>query len=381
MAKKSALSWLRDQLRGQHEAPPPPPHPVWPSEISLEEQYPTLRRNLLERIFRSQYRHNYILRGSVVLQHWFGTTARVPNDIDLVAKYPHDPERCTREIFEICQDRSLGPNLFPITDRNVLPMWEYDIFPGIRFHVPCAQRLSTTVQLDVAFDNVPKLPNERLELKPIPDQPGVFVQAWTRESCLASKLCWIANDSADGTAAAIDDIADALLLLERGEINSEILRQLIPAILSEQKHDLSVFGNYDDRLVSAMEAKAILDPHMSYSGMIPELVVRYGDVNLLRNALLLQMQRSLGSILDGLVWVPTTEEWAFLHQMARNRTDRLTPLVYADWLDEQSDPRGELLRLHVHESSGQKQTVLQTKRRTELKPLVPSRWLTLAGIG
>lgn len=43
----------------------------------------------------------------------------------------------------------------------------------------------------------------------------------------------------------------------------------------------------------------------------------------------------------------TPEEAAFLAAIRANRDDELVRLVYADWLDERNDPRGEYLRLNV----------------------------------
>jgi hypothetical protein len=105
---------------------PPPPAPR-PDRVA---QYADNRFRLLRRFALSRYASSYILRGSTVLRHWYGVQAREPEDLDLVAKYPHDPERTIAEVLEICHDTSLDRQVFSVERQNMQPMWEYVEFPG-----------------------------------------------------------------------------------------------------------------------------------------------------------------------------------------------------------------------------------------------------------
>jgi uncharacterized protein (TIGR02996 family) len=76
-----------------------------------------------------------------------------------------------------------------------------------------------------------------------------------------------------------------------------------------------------------------------------------------------------------------SEERAFLAAITANPADDLSRLVYADWLDERGDVRGEFLRLHLalrslppdhpHRASGE-QALSRLRKGIEL------RWLALA---
>ena len=58
-------------------------------------------------------------------------------------------------------------------------------------------------------------------------------------------------------------------------------------------------------------------------------------------------------MLDDLATYPA-EEQAFLQQMHDRPDDEFLPLVYADWLDDQGDPRGAILRLVVEREAKQR---------------------------
>jgi uncharacterized protein (TIGR02996 family) len=349
--------------------------------LEREEQFGVLRYALIHRLRRSKYARNYILRGSSVLKHWL-PNAREPNDLDLVAVYPHDPARCTEEIFSVCKDTSLGSDVWPIEEQNMLPMWEYELFPGIRFHVPWKRgTYSETVQLDVAFDDQPPLPTEMIDWHPIPGQPVLKVQAWTREACLASKLCWIANDSAQ-SAPDENDLGDAILLAQHGSINAGLLQNLIRAILAVQNKTVSIFESWDQRIREAMQGKRKTEPasRSSRNDWMAESNERHANRRHTQNTLLRDLQYPLAPLLDGMIWFPTSEEWAFLHAIAANPNDKLPALKYADWLEDRVDGRGELLRIHVEHKAGRKLSREEQQRRTELMKQAPVRWCRLLGI-
>jgi uncharacterized protein (TIGR02996 family) len=74
----------------------------------------------------------------------------------------------------------------------------------------------------------------------------------------------------------------------------------------------------------------------------------------------------------------------FLAAVAANPADRLPRLVYADWLDERGDVRGELIRLEeeTRERVAWDDTMWKLKpRRNHLRKQVPADWLTAMDYG
>jgi uncharacterized protein (TIGR02996 family) len=61
-----------------------------------------------------------------------------------------------------------------------------------------------------------------------------------------------------------------------------------------------------------------------------------------------------------------TDERAFLAAILQRPDDDATKLVYADWLEEQGDPRGEYLRLMVQVRQARGVTPEQRQRHREL---------------
>jgi uncharacterized protein (TIGR02996 family) len=70
-----------------------------------------------------------------------------------------------------------------------------------------------------------------------------------------------------------------------------------------------------------------------------------------------------------------TEEEAFLSAITANPDDHTTALVYADWLDERSDPRAEILRLRAQIATQQDGWIEARDRLTELERDAPAEWL------
>src|SRR5690349_6519973 len=75
-----------------------------------------------------------------------------------------------------------------------------------------------------------------------------------------------------------------------------------------------------------------------------------------------------------------TDEDAFIQAIVANPDDRTAKLVYADWLDERSDPRAEFLRLHARLGElapDHPEFAHLTARLDALEDAVPEHWLLL----
>jgi len=107
------------------------------------------------------------------------------------------------------------------------------------------------------------------------------------------------------------------------------------------------------------------NPHVAWerlAGLHDHLLPEYYNVDL--NAVwgvveqdLPKLRNTIESLLRELSAPPdfvvmTTEEEAFLQAVINRPDDDLPRLVYADWLDERGDPRGEFIRVQVDLSRG-----------------------------
>lgn len=354
-------------------------------QLPTDVRFRVLRHELLSRVARSSVNRNYVLRGSTVLKHWFGAAAREPQDLDLVALYPHDPERCIAEVLHIGNDPNLRGPTFPVTRANMLPMWEYDLFPGIRFHMPSSAewvRQIPSVQLDVAFDNDPELPAEEIELQGPEGLFPVRLRAWTREACLASKLCWIANDLADSTPDE-DDLFDALLLAKSGTIDADLLQICVQDILRVQKKSVAIFDDWHTAVMREMRRGGKTErryppPLTGWSmGEARTLMQkRQESVRKVIDAYLYSLVYELAPLLAGTVWFLPQQEWGFVSAIVKTPADRLARGAYADWLTDREDERGDWLRLLARIRAGEPTAVDETARFQELSERIPGPWQT-----
>src|SRR5690242_1443256 len=79
----------------------------------------------------------------------------------------------------------------------------------------------------------------------------------------------------------------------------------------------------------------------------------------------------------------TPDEEAFLRAICENPDDDLPRLVYADWLDERGDPRGEFIRVQIglwRGAGGAPGTAGGAERERELLFRHRSAWLGRLGI-
>lgn len=77
-----------------------------------------------------------------------------------------------------------------------------------------------------------------------------------------------------------------------------------------------------------------------------------------------------------------SEDEPFLRAILTNPDDRVSRLVYADWLDERDDPKAEFIRLEAQLaelSPGHKETQVLRQRRRELQAQLPAWWLAILG--
>ena len=77
-----------------------------------------------------------------------------------------------------------------------------------------------------------------------------------------------------------------------------------------------------------------------------------------------------------------SDDHAFLRAVMANPADKLLRLVYADWLDERGDPRGEYLRVQIRldeTSSLDEQYQPLRARSEELLAVIPENWVAALG--
>ncbi|MFH8768585.1 nucleotidyl transferase AbiEii/AbiGii toxin family protein [Streptomyces sp. NPDC085866] len=193
------------------------------------EAWHTARRRALHLVLAavadSEWVESLVLRGSVLMEAWFGEAAREPGDLDFVVvpRSWHIHDAATTRMFDgvtaaaeaFAAAHGDGVSL-SARGAVVEDIWTYDRVPGRRLMLPwSAPGLpGGHVQLDLVF-------GEELPEPPEPAQlpGGPVLLAATPALSLAWKLMWLIDDAYPQGK----DLYDAVLLAERHPLPYDLL--------------------------------------------------------------------------------------------------------------------------------------------------------------
>lgn len=208
--------------------------PIFQDPQMRQEWYAARRRvmeHILTLITTSHWNEHLVLRGSLLMQAWFGDEAREPGDIDWVfrpasvAKTDPMAQSLFDELIQlIAENRHVDYTVIETDRIRVDEIWTYEraqgrriVFPWILAGLPAGE-----VQMDIVF-------REQLFIEPIvtriPTLSGNGISVWsaTPELSLAWKLAWLESD----VYAQGKDLYDATLLAERTQVSADLLLHVL----------------------------------------------------------------------------------------------------------------------------------------------------------
>lgn len=183
---------------------------------------------LLEDIAHSPWKDDLVLRGSFLMQHWYGDLAREPGDLDWVVRPPSRTiesgwagqlfEGLTRLATQGLFSRTPG---VVIDDVRTEDIWTYERVPGRRivYYWRSEAVGAGCLQMDFVFGEHLWSPPVPLE---IPSEFATSFQLWSvdKEQSLAWKLMWLDGDMHPQGK----DLFDAALLAEDTVISPALLK-------------------------------------------------------------------------------------------------------------------------------------------------------------
>jgi uncharacterized protein (TIGR02996 family) len=303
-----------------------------------------------------------ILRGSYLLKHWFGDDARPAADIDLEcfqrsrsATYDrfgtpmnHAKALCMYAAQAVGYSRAnrASPRIeFNEVDvpADGTSLWEYGT-PGVRCYtgwVWNVHRVSGVLQIDIAQAGSYDLGYVGVKDIGLVASGGEHFQvtAYTPEMLLAAKVSWLLRGlkRQEGLPPIWNgdpkDLFDAHLLVTEGNLRAGPFEKSMLAVAAEDKLDwisLDVLSDARKTIVTDEDFPNWPAFQREFAGLITR-----GPAEMLRI-----VAERVDSLLAGVrAHVP------FLLAIDADPVDEVPYLIYADWLQDRGDPRGDFLRL------------------------------------
>lgn len=336
------------------------------SQLTPQETALTEFLRYLSETIHEEERVILVLRGSLLLRHWFGERARPAADIDLECfegvrggrgnRFPslidHGRGLCCYATELAWANREAAQ--FVEFDEIDVPedghsLWDYGT-PGQRFyagwtwHGPEDQ--TGRIQIDLAQSRAYDL-NE-ISVADVPlvslDGSAFHFPSYTPEMMLAAKLSWLMRSCRrlpSGGGYDLEwkgepkDLFDVHLLLTKTDLRADVFQQSLLAIGRE---DQLAWNNlqalFDVRWAKLTEADF---PNWSEFRARYKPLTPSGPVELLRT-IADRLEPLLGDFY-------LRDEMPFLLTINSNPLDEATFLIYSDWLEEHGQQRGHFLRL------------------------------------
>lgn len=222
-----------------------------------------LLERLLERLSRSTWRDNIVIKGGVLISSLVGVSSRTTMDLDTTVRgfaLTHDSaEKVFRDIMAVQVDDDWEFELDRIEDIR-----ETDDYPGIRVHLKGSYP-PMLVPLTVDVTTGDRITPDAVEYSyPLLFGEGeISLMAYPIETVLAEKLETVVSRGVANTR--LRDFYDIYVLLgvKRNEINMEILRNAL-ASTCEKRSSQAAIARWADTLDDVAGDAAMLEQWAKY---------------------------------------------------------------------------------------------------------------------
>jgi hypothetical protein len=199
---------------------------------SLDATRHRLLEGVLLRLARSPYADEFVLRGGMLLRHWFRPILRTADDLDLVATFPFDIEEAARRFLPVLADREIADGVvFDIERTRFVGILLGTGCPGVRFFLSgVIGGVEADFNVDITFGPPPRPGPVVIEL-PTASGLGTRVCACRPEAIIGQKIQGLWHRGR--LAWRPKDLADLHLLLTRVSIDDAEALASIAAYLAD----------------------------------------------------------------------------------------------------------------------------------------------------
>ena len=190
---------------------------------------------LLTRISISEYKHNFILKGGLLLASISGEDKRTTQDMDTMIKgFDLNKEELEKIINSIINIKCDDGITFKIT--KIEDIRQQDIYGGLKVYLDVSkEELRNQMTIDVTVGD-PITPREiEYKYKTMFDEDYIKIMAFTKETIIAEKFETLISTTIGDTRAK--DFYDMYMLLKNYNINENNLAKAIERTFERRETD------------------------------------------------------------------------------------------------------------------------------------------------
>jgi Nucleotidyl transferase AbiEii toxin, Type IV TA system len=200
--------------------------PTTPDAVRLR-----LLEGVLLRLARRPDVGEFVLRGGMLLRHWFRPVPRTAGDLDLVATFPFDVDEAARRFLPVFSESIDDGVSFDCDRLQVVGIWLDTGNPGVRvFASGVADGIELDFNVDITFGPYPR---PAPVCSAIPTGCGAVAEVWTcrPEAVVGQKVQALRHLGMLGWRPK--DLNDLRLLLDLVPMDAAALRAAIATYLTD----------------------------------------------------------------------------------------------------------------------------------------------------
>jgi predicted nucleotidyltransferase component of viral defense system len=196
----------------------------------------TLER-LLYRLSKSDHREKFVLKGAMLMRHWFDDPHRPTRDLDLLGFGDSDPELTLTIFREICAIQVDDAVVFDAAALVVDRVRDESGYSGLRLKTyATVDGARVRVVIDIGYGDATEPGLNDIELPVLLDQPAPNLRAYPYETVIAEKFqAMVALGLAN---SRLKDFYDIWILAQTYPFKDDRLAQAVSATFARRKTEI-----------------------------------------------------------------------------------------------------------------------------------------------
>lgn len=204
---------------------------------------------ILERLSISKYKHNFILKGGLLLSSMMGIDTRTTMDMDTCIKGITLTDEQLYTVLKEVLDTKLNDNV-KFTIKNSEPIKEEDEYGGLRYNILAVfDNLKVNLSIDIATGDSITPREIEYNYKMLFENRSLRIMTYNIESILAEKFQTVISRGV--LNSRMKDYYDLYYLITYKEFSKETLKIAINKTFEKRETDISIIDSVIDDIKNA----------------------------------------------------------------------------------------------------------------------------------